>query len=465
MALNPTLRNVLLTFAIAAFLEASSAFLDRLKANQPDSEILITIQDQEQKPLPSDLYHHAKNLNAHLNEQFNQTIFNTKLLREPKQVGAHLALPKEQSGHGAQDTVVTTEDGQKITTTFIDHASDTLLIIGSGFSYDRRSLASFACYHPDIVLFQPRGQGIDHQPTTFKGRCSYKLLGVDSAACKLGCVEEQDVIAVTEYYKKQKSYKSVVYLGICYSAVIGAKAAALRPDLFDKMILDGAWPSLKQLLERVIKNPELLRNPQARESSSRLFSHNSLYTNSWLICTEKLFGFSLEHAIEGSSFFPKLNLPILFFQGLNDNMVPVGDFKAVWEMTSECKQKVAILTPSRHIQGHIKHKELYHMLCHMFINNDFETFKQQLEGELPLPALETKAIENLPEVQNYENVIFEPIQEPTMKPVEFLEKPEEVIQEPLSQTNELTLDQELLPNITPSLNHSLTTTLSIPSFE
>lgn len=391
--MNKTLKNMLLILGLAFAIEASSLFLESLKADQTPNSVTIIHHDQASGPLNMAIYDHAKQLNAHLNEQYNETLFNTKLLRDPEKTNEHLMLSKDQKGHDAQNFTVTTEDNEKIGTTFIDHNSDTLLIIGSGFKFDRRSLASFACYEPNIVLFQPRGHGIDHQPKTRKGQLAFNRIGVDSSVCKLGNVEEHDVIAVTEHYKQQKPYKSVVYLGICYSAVIGAKAAALRPDLFDKLILDGAWPSLKLLVERVIKNPYLYSNPQTSKKLISFIANNTLYFNSVKFCTEKFFDFKLDDAIEGSTFFPKLDKPILFFQGLNDTLVPCCDFNAVWDMTNNNSQRVAILTPSRHIQGHIKHKELYHMLCHMFINNDFETFKKMLEGKLPLPKLPSKTIE------------------------------------------------------------------------
>lgn len=391
--INKKLQNILLVFGLAASIEVSSLFLEKLKADQTPTEITIIHHNQAHRPLDIAICDHAKKLNAHLNEQYNETLFNTKLLKDPQKTDEHLTLSKDQNGHGAQNLSITTVDGEQIGTTFIDHQSDILLIIGSGFKFDRRSLASFACYEPDIVLFQPRGHGIDHKPKTKKGQLSFNRIGVDSSVCKLGHVEEHDVIAVTEHYKQEKQYKSVIYLGICYSAVIGAKAAALRPDLFDKLILDGAWPSLKLLIERIIKNPYLYSNPQTSKKLISFIANNTLYFNSVRFCAEKFFDFKFDDAIEGSAFFPKLNKPILFFQGLNDTLVPCCDFNAVWDMTNHISQKVAILTPSRHIQGHIKHKELYHMLCHMFINNDFETFKQMLEGTIPLPEDQRKKIE------------------------------------------------------------------------
>lgn len=338
----------------------------------------------------------AKYFNFHLN--FSPFFKITNLL-DPQKMRDELLTPF--LGNGKQMRVKS-EDGININFTFFDRKSDTLLIVGTGFGNEREKVAPFVHMFDkyDIVIFDYRGHGYDKpklldakqwgvKPSealteilqqTFPFVDQRKIPNLDLTQTTFGQSEEKDLFAIINKLKKQKNYNKTYGIGLCFSSFIFAKAAALNPNVFDKLILDSSLYSPKQIIERVIEHPQLIFDPQRSQWSTIIENKDQKkifekYTQSkWFQDTVKTFAQNTLGKINITSkttgeYLSKIEqTPILFFHGKNDKMTLYNqDFIPNWNSAFKTKEKTAVIFETgTHLTNNIKYKELYKMICDLF---------------------------------------------------------------------------------------------------
>ncbi len=330
--------------------------------------------------LPSPMLFHAKKAFNKLSDRFNPTLFNTHLLKNSSKIRSlttkrNKLLPKCITC-GRLGSIKVNND-LNIPYTYFDRGSDTLLVIGGGLANDRERMAPFVALFPqyDLVLFDYRGHGIEQTPTTLKGKLSKQFLGIDCTETTLCEKEDEEVTNLIKYFKQNKPYTSIFGIGLCYSAVILAKVAAKNPGTtFDKLMLDGAWPNLSQIGEKFSSDPMLFFDPQRGSRIGRFFGRFSIIKSFVQKTWEKLFSIKFKDGINALSYFEKLaDIPVLFFQSTNDLLIPMSEFGKVWRSVPH-KQKIAIVTPAKHLQNFVKYKETFSMLGHLFFENSYQKF-------------------------------------------------------------------------------------------
>ena len=228
----------------------------------------------------------------------------------------------------------------------------------------------------DVVIFNYRGHGIK---PGFNINPLYLMLGLDSNI-RFGAEEENDLMAVVASVTSAKKYKKVIGLGICFGGFVMIKAQAIAKQngqkLFDKLILDGAWESLKVFVEKIYENPALILNPQSGRASKRLqlifFSKViKTWTQNYL---QKMSGVNFDE-INLAGSMKEIDIPILFFYGKNDLTISRNEFEKVF-FNLACPQKAALITSNPHVYNHLKSKEFYKAACEIFIEKDFLAFEE-----------------------------------------------------------------------------------------
>jgi pimeloyl-ACP methyl ester carboxylesterase len=307
-------------------------------------------------------------------------LFDTSLLCNTKKVREFLLKEKRHKANQGQLVTLQTSDGFDIFCTYFDRGSNKLLIVGEGFTNEREKVAPFVDMFPDydIVLFDFRGHG--YRPFTLSDSGTWPLsiskyfFGIDTKKTKLGGIEELDVFAVVDGFKKIKNYEQVYGLGVCYSAFIFLKAQACRPDLFDKLILDGCWVSIPLLVEKIKKDPKLICVPQTGGFSDHWLLGNTMVKDFLYKIAKDLMGLPLSDGPSVVNFAHQLQeMPILMIHGKNDLMVVRNEFEELWDALP-IKNKTALVTSNPHVRNHIKQKELYKLVCDLFFELDSEHF-------------------------------------------------------------------------------------------
>ncbi|MCK4651166.1 hypothetical protein KAT08_03270 [Candidatus Babeliales bacterium] len=323
----------------------------------------------------------AKSQNLRLNHSI---FFNLNFLKKTKKVRLYHLKPKHFKQNVGQLLDVKTEDGKTISCTYFDRKSDKLLIIGGGFTNERELMSPFIdmFIDYDIILFDYRGHGY-HQINfldIFSGKLNLTkiLFGANTKISMIGAVEEKDVFAVVDNLKKVKNYKQTIGLGICYSALIFVKAATIRQNeqkekLFDKLILDGCWLSLENFIEKLMEDPKKICSPQKGG-----WKNNWIVKKRWFQKSLINIGQSLSstkfNKISILDYLPKLkNIPILYFYGKDDIVINRHEFEIIWNAT-KVKEKTVVVTSNPHVNNHLKQKELYQMICDLFIELPHEKF-------------------------------------------------------------------------------------------
>jgi len=129
----------------------------------------------------------------------------------------------------------TTDDNVVIKTTYFDRGSDTLVVVGPGFTNEREKMAPFMHIFAeyDVVFFDYRGHGYEKKswfnPISWNFNPFVRFFGAHPRKARLGLDEGKDVAAVIRGMKARKPYKKVAGLGLCYSALIFVKADIQRP--------------------------------------------------------------------------------------------------------------------------------------------------------------------------------------------------------------------------------------------
>ncbi len=357
--------------------------------------------------LPEKINTFAKKINASLN---NSMFFDIPFLLNSKKIREHLLKPKYYKQNVGKTIFVETEDSNIVECTYFDRKSDKLLIIGSGFTNVKEKMATFIHMFTDydIIIFNLRGHGINdwkfYNPTTWRINPMHYFFRVNTRKTKLGAEEEKDVTAVVNYFRNMKNYDKVYGLGVCYSALIFIKAQGICQKekgikLFDKIILDGCWLSLRNFIQKLAQDTKLLYSPQ----------HGG-WKESWLTNKEwfRKFIFWLTRAIfkvdiDTVSILPYLDeikeTPILIFYGKNDLVVTRNEFETIWNNIKT--EKTAIITSNAHVRNHIKEKEFYKLSCDLFLELPHKEFISCLKNEESLKQHYIKKINSFLNKGNY----------------------------------------------------------------
>jgi len=135
-----------------------------IQAHQPLKQFSYAYQTEfayNEKPgfqLNPDIEAFAQYLYADMGKS---VLFDATLIRDPEATREYHLKPKHIASHNGQILAMVTQDGLAVDCTFFDRGSDTLLIVGEGFTNERENVTSFVDMFPeyDIVLFDFRGHG------------------------------------------------------------------------------------------------------------------------------------------------------------------------------------------------------------------------------------------------------------------------------------------------------------------
>ncbi len=325
--------------------------------------------------LPDSVYNEITE-KYNLLEKLNPTLFNTSILKQAETTRLFLEYLPRHLGSGVRGSVPLIDDpSKKITYTYFDRGSSELVVIGGGFANPREMLAPllsiFVDY--DVVIFDHVGHGLDHKPESWLGWFFKKTLEIDFTALKGGAQEENEVLTIVQHLKNKKHYKKLYGVGFCYSTGIFMKVAANNPGLFDKLILDGAWESGEMLMKRFAEKPELFFDPQRGSPSEQNmgFKKKNIYrlymgVTALSIVQKHIRGTAVDLQPNGPALKKLGKVPVLLIHGINDLVISEKQFNQVW--SNKEGEKTAILTDARHLQNHIKYKQLFSWCSNCFLD-------------------------------------------------------------------------------------------------
>jgi pimeloyl-ACP methyl ester carboxylesterase len=255
----------------------------------------------------------------------------------------------------------------------------------------------------DIVLFDFRGHGYKEfkflDPSTWLESPTKMLFSVDLNEVRMGAEEEKDIFAVVDEFRKNKNYEQVVGLGVCYSALIFVKAAAIRQKeskekLFDKLILDGCWLSLQDYVDKLAQDPKRIFSPQNGGWKDRWPIKELWFQKALCYLGQKLF-YTKFNDVSILDYLPELrDIPILYFYGKDDMVVIRQEFEIIWNAT-RTGEKTVILTSNPHVRNHLKQKEFYKLACDLFLKFPQKEFVQYLKDKNKLMQYHMSQQQNL----------------------------------------------------------------------
>ncbi|MBS1988462.1 hypothetical protein JST56_05735 [Candidatus Dependentiae bacterium] len=323
-------------------------------------------------PRGADLF--AKRYYGHLNQS---VFFEPSFITDAKKTREYHLRRQYQAGRQGVLVQAKALDGQSVHCTYFNRKSDKLLIIGEGFTNAREVMSPFIDMFPDydLVLFDFPGQGLDANQYALSTLC----IGVDSSRTQFGGHEERYVEAVVDHFKKSKTYTQVYGLGVCYSAFIFLKSAALRSDLFDKLILDGCWISVPRIVEKLSGDFKLICDPQRGGWKDHWFWGTQLAQDGLMWFTKKILGFPVNETSLVEHLPKAPDIPLLFFHGKDDLMVHRNEFDILWKGLSHVQQKTAVITSNPHVRNHLKQKEVYALISDLFLRLDQQLFIDHLQ--------------------------------------------------------------------------------------
>lgn len=335
----------------------------------------IVHNDQRGKLLPYELELFAKKKFGHLNHSI---FFDPSFIKDARKIREYHLRDQYLESRRGQLLEFQTEDKHTIHATYFNRNSDKLLVVGEGFTNSREVMSPFIDMftHYDLIIFDFRGHGLDTRAFSL----SKHVFGVDAKHAQLGMVEELDVFAVIDGMKKRKHYSQVYGLGICYSAFIFLKAEALRNGIFNKLILDGCWVSVPLVIEKLRQDPKLICDPQFGGWASHWLLGDYTVQEVLLWITTNILGLSLNQISLLDYLKHVREVELLFFYGKDDLMVKRSEFESIWSSITGVT-KTAIITSNPHVRNHLKQKELYCLLCELFLNHNHQKFKEFLSDE------------------------------------------------------------------------------------
>ncbi|HBS48442.1 TPA: hypothetical protein DEO28_02150 [Candidatus Dependentiae bacterium] len=327
----------------------------------------------------------AKKKNGYLNES---KLFDAQIIKDTKAVKKIL-----KENVKAEECYTKTIDGVDISYSYIARGGDNVIIVAPGFTNAKETMAPFVemfwnnrdC---DIVLMNFRGHGDLMNKSKDQGRLNNffkKFLEVDLSVSRFGFKEEEDIFAVVKAVKEKKlekdkkQYKKVIGLGVCYGAMLMAKAQGLKnkegEKLFSDLILDGCWLSLKSIIDNGKNNMALFFDPQHGGSKWGITSAEYCITavlQRWPVQmflmwqVSKLSDNKLNDDIRVTTYLPNIkDTNVLMFYSRNDLVISRDYFETIWETINV--PKAVVITSNPHVRNHLKQKELYKFACDNFI--------------------------------------------------------------------------------------------------
>ncbi|NDD55271.1 hypothetical protein EBZ39_15635, partial [bacterium] len=140
-----------------------------------------------------------------INRDLGQSMFfNTEFLSNAQRVRQYHIKKKPNKANIGSLKWVNTLDGEQLGATYFDRGSDTLLVVGGGFTNFREQMSPFIDMFPDydIVLMDFRGHGI------YPEKCILnpvqRLFGIRPGVVTFGVQEHRDVLAVVEGFRRAK---------------------------------------------------------------------------------------------------------------------------------------------------------------------------------------------------------------------------------------------------------------------
>ncbi|MFA5074524.1 MAG: alpha/beta hydrolase [Candidatus Babeliales bacterium] len=313
---------------------------------------------------------------AKLNNQdlTNSCFFDRTFLNKPKKVRILLSELNYQNFE-------IKKDGYNLHYSFFDRKNNKLMVIGGGFPVPREKMAPFFKLFPDydILIFDYRGQGLDHStnwkslyPSNWLAGLSHKLFGVDLNISRIGTKEEDDLITIIDEVKNRKTYDKVFGLGMCFSSFVFVRALSLYPNLFDKLILDGSWPSLKLVVKKIAKNPSLVCTVHNPHSPIPWLTNKESIQNFLVRFVEKISGTNFNSVDLMQTYLAQVKIPVLFFQSVNDCYCSQEEFENLWQTVRPFK--VAIFTQEPHGRNHVWQREVYKDISNLFLEKSPDEF-------------------------------------------------------------------------------------------
>jgi len=364
LLLLPTIIIHLFTTAAFSYCEAPFSY---------DWETEIKINNDPSFPLNPEFSSFAETQHAHLRKS---PLFNKEAIKNPA-LSRQLLLEM-----GGMEVTIQTEDGENITCMYFNNNSETLLVVGAGFTNPKEKMCPFVEMFKgkyDIVIFDYRGQEYSEEPITWcpcywQGNPLIKKFGVDNRKARIGKVEKNDVFAVVNFFKNQKQYwnprgyEKVVGLGVCLSTMIFFDTESSRPGTFTHLILDGCWISLEAFVNQLYKDLKLIFSPQYGGWANHWFYDS----RSLKFCIYHLANYLLSLKTNNScvlDYLPNLrsNIPVLLFYGKDDLTITRQQFETIWQNLN-VDQKTAIVTSNPHVINHLNQPGLYKTICETFID-------------------------------------------------------------------------------------------------
>lgn len=284
---------------------------------------------------------------------------------------------------------VTTDDGHQLKSSFFNRGKNKLIVVGPGFTNPKETMAPFThmFLDYDVIIVNFRGLGIKENLTL---NPLYHTLGID---CKtqIGHSEYQDLFAVVEWARQNKKYKSVTGLGVCLGAFVCAKAQGIAEansiNLFDSLILDGCWLSANKAKDKIIADPMLIINPQTggapqkvKDAFKKEFVHKNI-----IRLVEFLFDLNLDD-LDLEDYLKKITkTPTLLFYGKDDKLIYRNEFETIFNSIGG-QEKAAIITNNPHVHNHLRSKEVYKLMCELFIDNGIQKTFELLQSPSTLEA-------------------------------------------------------------------------------
>lgn len=304
---------------------------------------------------------------AHLNQEPIARFFSSDFLRDKEKLCS--AWDEEQNSYTGW---VITQDGTSIPYTYFDRSSDKLVVVGPGLPVPQQMMIPYLKLFPhyDIITFDYRGQGfhVSHSspvpPSKWFGRFLYQLFKFDLQITQLGLSEAQEVRAVVTQARTFKDYKKVFGVAQCYSAPIFVQAACEEPGLFDKLILDGCWPSLTSVIRKITQYPSLICTTHNPRSWAPWLTQQGWFQDFVQKLTESVAGIDLTKALSLEAMLQELEIPILFFQGREDVYCPLDAFFNIFQKSSQ--SRIAILTDLPHGRNYLWGKEVFAAVSNAF---------------------------------------------------------------------------------------------------
>ena len=265
---------------------------------------------------------------------------------------------------------IQTEDGYCVYGELFDRGSDVLLVVGQGFQSHREYYVPDLALFPecDILLIDYVGNGLNHIPQTKIASFSYKYYVVDMCATRLGSTDEVDVINLVKTVKQRKVYTHCYGHAFCHSVPIFVKAAITEPTLFEKLIIDGCWSSIEQVIKKVARDFTCLCSKDlAAKSHCKFITYREWFQNGLCHLIEKLSGVNLSRIEPLETHLSRLTIPVLFFQSSVDDFCSMDQFEIIWQ--SIRSDKVAVITPHFHCRTHVYEPKIYEALASAFLLN------------------------------------------------------------------------------------------------